>query len=84
MTFLISKTQIFNTQNSVLLAPASKVFSMINSDHHSFMIHTVNDIDMICVLVEKTHKNTIASPFVCGDIVYEMIVKFCEVHGISL
>ena len=82
--YLISKSQIFNSENNVLLAPAAKIFSFKNSDHYSFMIHNINEVDMICCLVEKTHKNTIASPYVCGEIVYEMIVKFCEVHKISL
>lgn len=57
---------------------------MINSENYSFLVTDINGVDYTCVLLETAHKNTIASPFVCGDLVYEMIVKFCAFNGLPM
>jgi len=54
--YLINKTQIFNTENNVLLAPTRKIYKMINSDHYSFLVTDINGVDYTCVLLETAHK----------------------------
>ena len=85
MTFLVSKTQIFNSKNNVLLAPFSRIKNMKNAKKFSCLLCCqIAGIDYSCVLLEKAHKNTIASPYVISEIKHEMIVKFCAFNGISL